>query len=536
VESGLTTEQIADAMQKVDAAYWAATNNLQLQSGKFTLTGHEYQIEPMSSDAQVRCYMKAAQGGWTELEVLRTLWGMINGHYPKGVLYGFPTESDVSDFTKARFDPLISDNYEVVGKYIQNTNSVNIKRIGTGMLYLRGFRSTSRVGGYKEDSSRLRSIPVDKVVRDERDLMSNTMVAMSNERLGHSDVKEQVDLSTPTIPDYGIDLVWQKSDQRYWYRKCRKCGKETCAELEFPECVKHRKDGSGFIACKYCGAEVFISDGEYHAHFPGRDIAGWRWSQLTSAFIDPADVLEAYVNPPDGNLGEVMNSKLGLPYIATEDRLSQQQVLSCCGPNPMAGASKGPCAMGIDVGKDKHIVIGIKTANNRYEILKCAVLSDWNDIHDLARRFNVKSAVIDMYPYTDTVRDFQEKEKYRIWLCEYSEYISGTTYNQKTKTVKTNRTEIFDATGRLVTKDRQLIIPRNCPEITRFATELSNTAKVLQEDKKSGGHIYRYIKLGPEHYRNALNYFFLAASKGKIGTAKSRSRQRQKKAINNITV
>jgi hypothetical protein len=127
--------------------------------------------------------------------------------------------------------------------------------------------------------------------------------------------------------------------------------------------------------------------------------------------------------------------------------------------------------------------------------------------------------VIDIRPYEDEARRFQKQERYKIFLCEYSENsIIGTIYNDNTGVVKVNRTEIFDATHSLFSKGK-IIIPRECPDIKEFARQVCNTAKVLETNKKSGTSIYRYKKMGDEHYRNALNYFLLAASGHRISVA-----------------
>ena len=172
--------------------------------------------------------------------------------------------------------------------------------------------------------------------------------------------------------------------------------------------------------------------------------------------------------------------------------------------------------MGVDVGKIKHIIIGVRVGK-RFEIIKVIQLSDWNDIHDIARKFHVKSAVVDIRPYEDAARQFQQNEPYKVWLCEYSESTpAGWSYNEKTGIVKVNRTEIFDATHRMVTERGVMSIPRICPETEEFAKQLCATAKVLETNKKTRQSVYRYKKLGDEHYRNALNYFYLAASRSGI--------------------
>ena len=209
-----------EVMIAVDAWFWASEMALKLQAGNFQLTGHEYQIEPMQIEGRDRCAMKAAQMGWTESQVIRVLHGMIHGKYPSGCLYLFPSADDVSDFAKARFNPLIQDN-PTIGAYVQSTDSVNIKRIRSGFLYLRGARITQHVEGVKKDASKLRSIPVDCVVCDERDLMDEAAIDMARERMAHSSVQEFCDLSTPTIPDYGIAKRYEESDQRVWVIRCQ---------------------------------------------------------------------------------------------------------------------------------------------------------------------------------------------------------------------------------------------------------------------------------------------------------------------------
>jgi hypothetical protein len=184
--------------------------------------------------------------------------------------------------------------------------------------------------------------------------------------------------------------------------------------------------------------------------------------------------------------------------------------------------------MGIDCQKPKRVIIGIRSGPNRLKILRVAGLSEWSDIHDMAQRFHVKSAVIDIRPYEDKAREFQKQERYRIYLCEYSENTTlGSMFNDNTGIVKVNRTEAMDATHRLVTTQGLLTIPRNCPEIKEFATQVCATAKVLETNKRTRTSVYRYRKLGPEDYRHALNYFYLAASSGKIGIAADTHRKKR---------
>ena len=513
-----------EQMCQRDAGYWAYFNKIRLGNRVFTFEGHEYQVGMFKDKTRVQVDIKGAQGGMTGVQAMKSVHGMIMGRYKDGVLYLFPTADDVTDFTRSRFDPLIKQNHKAIGRYVKNTNNVSLKNICGSFLYMRGATLPKNIDDHKE-ASKLRSIPVNRVVYDECDLMDPEVFGKARERMGHSEIDgvkgayEEHYLSNPTVPGYGISEMFDKSDQKHWFRKCESCSHWTCAELSFPECVKE-KDGKGYIACSHCGRPVGIYPGQWIPSVKDAEISGRRWSQLTSAFVDPLSVLIAYNDPPQGNLGDVYRFKLGLPYVAAEDRLTEASVFGCCGNYLPLSSHVGPCAMGVDVGKDKHVIIGAKTGKDRYEIFKTIRLSKWEDIHDIAQRFNVRSAVVDIRPYEDKAREFQNSERYPVFLCQYVENSpSGEVYDEKHGIVKAARTEILDATHRLVTTPGMLTIPRFCDEIKIFAKQLCDPFKILEKDKKTGVQVYRY-KGKNDHYRHALNYFLLAAKTTRIGYVK----------------
>ena len=494
-----------DAVSDVSAWKWAYHNKIRLQAGVYQVKGHAWQVELMDCQAMLRVCLKAAQLGMTEVEVLRTLHGMIKGRYPTGVLYLFPTSDDVSDFSKARFNPMIADNPELIGSYVKSTDSTNIKRIGTGMLYLRGAKLTQKVEGVKKDSSKLRSIPVDKVIFDERDLMEGGAIDMALERMSHSTVKEEVTFSTPTVPGYGVDAVHSESDQRSWFIQCGACNEWTCLELSFPDCIQNGKK-----CCMRCGEELDTDNGEWVAAYPGRERVGWHISQLNSPFIDPTKIVSLYHHPPNGNLQEVMNSKLGLPYIDAKDVLTKGDVYACCGLDPIRGGDSGPCAMGVDVGSLLHVVIGKKLSKKRKVILYIGKVAEFSDLHDLAKKFNVQTAIIDMYPETRKVREFRDDEDYDVFGCQYRDDLTkDELLDTEAKIITVSRTEICDRTHDAI-KTLGYELPRRTPELEEYAASLASTFRMLEE-RSGGGYVYRYKKSDIDHFRHATNYFELAS-------------------------
>ena len=537
-------------LEIADAAYWATiANKIKLQKEYFSFIDREYLLEPMSSTFRRMCYMKGTQGGGSTVEILKSYHGMRFGRLPSGVLYLFPTSDDVYDYSRAIVSPLIAANPHVLGKWIKNVkgaDSATLKRINGANLYMRGAGLNKIIEG-EGASSKLQAISVDRVVFDEIEQMDKAAIRKAIERMGNSSVNEEVYIGNPGVPGRGIDEVFvgsktfRGSDQRHWFRKCLHCGKEppqgadwfwyidpsngwNCAEITFPGCVKVHNDGIGYICCMKCGKEVFVRDGKWIPKNKDNSdyMHGYRWSQLTSPNNDPYEILEAFNNPPHNNLTDVMRLKLGEAYVGTEDRLTIGQVLEHCRKGVvMRTSDEGPCAFGLDIGKICHLVIGKRLGSNRYQITFVGHfpgLNDWGEIGAIIKRAHCKRGVIDARPYESQARCFQEGYRgAKIYLCEYPPNYKGpVSYNEKTCMVKVCKTEITDKTHDLVADTDRLVLPSDygCLEMQEFAKQVCDPAK--KYDEKRGMYIYSGRE---DHYRNALNYFLMAAER--IGIAKS---------------
>jgi hypothetical protein len=128
---------------------WAESSSIILDGRPFTFYRHEYLRVPYEDRHPDQVEMKATQLGLTSKAMLRAMYAARYGNY-RGILYLFPSKSDVLDFSKGRISPLIADNPETIGRWVTDTDAKGIKRIWNTSLYLRGM--VSRVG--------LKSIPV----------------------------------------------------------------------------------------------------------------------------------------------------------------------------------------------------------------------------------------------------------------------------------------------------------------------------------------------------------------------------------------
>jgi hypothetical protein len=405
----------------------------------------------------------------------------------------------VTDFSKGRIDPLIDENPESLGKWLKDTDAANIKRIWNAFLYLRGMKS--RVG--------LKSIPVDLIVFDELDEAPQNAVDMATERMAHSEFKEILKLSNPTLPDYGIDKAFQQTDQRYWLLKCEKCGEYTCLEDTFPDCLLTVRGARVIRACIKCQGELNPSSGHWVAKKPSiSDKRGYHYSQLFSHFVDPADILHQFRTT--NNLTDFYNLKIGVAYVEAENRLSVQEVLALCGNEGVISNDPGPCFMGVDQGKDLHVVIGKKHQIKAGQIVHIAVYKDWEELGCLMRNFNVQRCVVDALPETRNARAFAERHRGKVYLSYYNEHQKGHyAWNERELIVSCNRTESLDASHKEV-MDRAIVLPKQCEIVLAFADHLHNVAKKLQEDEETGSKRYIYVKLGADHFRHAFNYEAMA--------------------------
>jgi Phage terminase large subunit (GpA) len=494
-------------------AKWARTKGILLDGCAVDFKNHPYQVAILNETARRQCMKKGAQVGLTSAVMLKTMHGLITQGYPQGVLYLFPTTKDATDFAKGRLGPLIKENPSIFA-HVHDVDAATIKRFGRSTLYIRGAGATHSIRG-RRSSSQLKSIPVDRICFDEYDEMDADMIDLARQRVAHSMVKEEIYLSTPSLHDCGIDALFKQSDQRFWYLRCGSCGRWTCLEHTFPDCLVEA-GGKVIRACSHCRAELDPRRGRWQAECPDRskDLVGWHISQLSSPFVDPAEILRAFHNPPNGRLQEVFNSMLGEAYDEEHERLSMKQVLECCGSEGIAASDRGPCSMGVDVGgTDLHVVIGRPHDGKAGQIVHLGVYKEWDELDKIVRRFNVVCCVIDGQPERHFARAFAQRFPQTVYLCFYNDHQKNNPmWNRDQQTVTVNRTESYEASHNQII-DRQIVLPKESDPVREFAKHLNNAAKRLVEDKRTGDRRYEFFKPAsgsPDHFRAAFNYECLA--------------------------
>lgn len=444
------------------------------------------------------------------------------------VLYVFPTEGHVSDFSSARLGPAIEASEYLAGILISGADGakrgadrVTLKRIGDRFMYFRGARVDDR-----GMAPQLKSIDADVLILDEVDEMDPRAPAIARKRLGHSMIAEERMVSTPTYPGIGINAEWKECDQRHWYVPCPHCGEKQPLSIhglitEWDSLNRpvswHQKDGRAFIACIKCGKALDrFCDGEWVPHNPTSDRAGFQINKLVSANIALEDLIRALTTTDETKMREAWNQDLGEPYTPRGLQINDE-VLDACTRDYIHGEMDplGNAVAGIDVGRVLHCVIrGFDAASQERKQLFAGEIQ-WSDVDAILKRFNVKTTVIDAMPETTKARELQAKMKPgSVWLNYYSEDQKSPepiSFDDKKWICLTDRTRSLDATFALFF-DKLNTLPANirgAGSLRDYYPHLKASVRTLQTNGK-GEQISRYVETGPDHFAHAENYCAIA--------------------------
>src|SRR4030066_263349 len=120
----------------------------------------------------------------------------------------------------------------------------------------------------------------------------------------------------------------------------------------------------------------------------------------------------------------------------------------------------GPCFMGVDQGKDLHVVVGKRHWQKAGQLVHLEVYRDWQELDALMEAFKVALCVVDGLPETRNARGFAQRFPGRVFLNYYQEQQKGLyVWNEKDMTVVCNRTESLDASHQEISR-QEIILPR----------------------------------------------------------------------------
>lgn len=493
--------------------------------GPWTFKYHPWLREMHDSTAEFNVGRKAAQLGFTEWALNTAFYNIDIKHVD--TLYVLPNKTpDASDFSAARFNPALemSPHLENLFSDVQN---VGHKRAGRANLYIRG--SQSRSG--------LKSVPTGLIVLDEVDEMNQDHIPLAMERAAGQVEKQVLAISTPTIPKYGIDRLYQDTTQEHFFFKCPRCSRLT--ELIFPQCLEitgeHLDDEdlkNTHLKCKECNGTLdhrtkfeWLADGKFVPEYSNRSARGFHVNQLYSSTVSPLDFALAYLraerDPSEEQ--ELYNSKLGLPHIVKGAGVTDADIDQCLRDHRQESSYQHGrlTTMGIDVGKWLHFEIcqwsvhdAVSTTDLNVmaqpKLVKAGKVEHFEQLDELMVKFGVHHGIIDANPERRKAFEFASRFFGRIHLCFYGQSIQGKQIHiskEEELTVNVDRTSWMDlALGRF--KTNTIALP--CDIGREYRSHIKAPVRRYEKDK-NGNAIGRYIKGSEEdHHAHSRVYCEIA--------------------------
>lgn len=439
-------------------------------------------------------FCKGSQVGVTEAFLSYTLFQLYQNH--KNIFYMLPTGDEVSDFSAARFNPIIEQSEELSKAFLYD--NVHHKRCGTANLYLRGGNSPSKI----------KSVPVKLLIIDEIDEIPSSSIDIVEERLAGSLEKQIIKISTPTLPDLGIWKEYKNSEQ-YKYEITCQCGEKQSLTFE-----DNLDIADELLHCRKCKrswthkekTEMIIA-GEWQKKSEGQSI-GFHISQLYSSTVTTQEICQKYKKIDSETKKQVfMNHKLGLPYVSEGAKLTGELVDSRLGNI----TNTSNCYAGIDVSQSNYHYIVIVSSHDAGVIVETCFRATWEDMKKKLEQWKVRNVIIDANPERHSARKFQESLNIGCLLALYPPMKELFAIDEQKQMIKISRTEIIDIVFERFRSDHIMINERVLQgEYQNFKKHLCSTTRQYRE-KKEGIFEAFYREVGDDHYLHALCYAEIAS-------------------------
>lgn len=491
--------------------------------GPLSYSHHPWMREMLDAQAEVCVGQKAAQLGYSTYSIAVALKTIADG---RNVLYLLPTRTpDASDFSISRFDKIIESSAYLSNLFHRN-KSVGIKRADQGVVYIRGMNSASA----------LKSVDVSLLVFDEVDEMPEGKIPLAQQRLAGQLVKRSIYISTPTVPDFGINKLLKDSTESHFFFKCPGCSR--LIELTWPEnfelCGESHTDPAckqSYIKCADCGYRLehqekanWLKNAKF-IRTRDSEVLGYYINQLYSATVTPEELARAYFRAQIDLAAEqeFYNSMLGLAKVLQGARILEDEIRACQGA--YTSAEKTPrgklVTIGVDIGKLLHFNVdqwsfdapcADLNLSAHCKTLNAGAVTSFNELQHLIVQYRPACVVIDSEPETRKALEFAATNPGLVHLCKFTRSDVENTITG-TLLLKVNRTAWLD-TALSRYKTGRILLPADLPN--EYFVHLMALVRRYRRSA-DGDLIGHYISTGPDHSAFARVYSEIALV---VGAAK----------------
>lgn len=394
------------------------TQHTYLKGKKFSFEGHEYQREILQDPAQTIVISKGAQLGISELSTRLAVarCALIDGFT---TIYTLPTATSSKNFMQSRFDLLIEGSPYLKDLASRDVDNTSMKKLGNSWLYCKGCANTGSA----------LSVPADMLICDEVDESSSDILTLFDSRLIHSSYQLRVFLSTPSIPQYGISLMFDQSKRKFNMCQCGKCNEWFIPDYHKHVVVpgfnddldkiskRHFADPKfrwmeAYIACPKCGSSVDVHHVKRQWVVENPDDAfidsGYQISPFDCSSVTPAAIVRSSVNYE--KLSHFYNQRLGKSMEDRESSLLLEDLQNAIiRDNPVGAYSY---VMGLDTGSTCWATIAAVMPDQTMIIVKVEAIPLHKALErtvELQRQYKLRMIIVDRGPLTELVYQIQQK-------------------------------------------------------------------------------------------------------------------------------
>lgn len=472
---------------------------------------------------------KGAQTGFSTLFLAHSFY-MVDLR-EANLIYYLPTDRMANRFGQTRFDPYVERSKYLKSRLL-GTDQAGLKQIGTHFFYMLGL--VSKTGAI--------SIPADEVLFDEVALINRENMDLAQDRILASKLGWQRYFSTPIYEEDGIDELYRDSDMRKWTVTCESCGRESIPEEEFPDNIRdnRRQGGKVYISCVKCGKPLNVNNGHWIAEHPERILRGYRVPQLAikEARIDLIWDRWTKAQGKPNKIARVRRSALGIADSGDMQPISSKtlEIVEAASDYYYQDSADVPCAIGIDMGDQAHLVIADRYRDEGMRILAAIhvdVESLLEMIPHLEEAYNVGCLIIDAMPYkTESKRIVRALTTatgfIQYFKSNYKESTEGED-EKEVRVIQVDRDESLDETTSLFgtnPPEALLFKPRNVEE-EKVLDELKRHLKKLVKEEGMGADGQKRIS----YKKNVENHFGMAINSARLALDFVTGVKRQKGGI-----
>jgi hypothetical protein len=516
-------EQLRARTHMVNPAMWILDNKFINENQEpIEFISHRFMLQPYSDSSPEQVIRKSAQIGWSILAILKSVHAA--NFIKLNVIYVLPTRNASAEFVTPKVNPMLKRN-PPLAKLLRDTDSKGLKAIGDRWLYFKGaFHEGEAI-----------STSADLVVADEYDRSNQSVLSMYQSRLNASRYRWYWRFSNPSIPNYGVDELYERSDQMHWFIACPHCDYECYIDFESEyawtdaegtECSTHyvkiiddeREKEEGFYACGMCHKELSDADrqsGRWIARYPDRKLRGYWICQMMVPWVSASHIIK---QRNDMDTQTFYNMVLGKAYQPSEFLINRSAIM---GARRFDTPTHEQMFLGVDSGKEKHWVLG-----NWQGVVSYGKYTDWDDIRKLFLLHNAIT-VIDALPDFTVPAQLAEEFPGQVFVNYYSHDTKNREATQEKGgdekgVLTTDRTKIFDAVAMEISnKQLGFFLTEDALDLKGrgIVSHFENMYRVVEVDTKGIARARWETKgegesKAPDHWAHATIYYRIARGIG----------------------